>query len=367
MAKNVIEFSSDYNEGAHPRLMQRLVETNMLQTYGYGLDPYCDEAADIIRNLCGNKDLDVHMIVGGTLTNLTVIAASLRPHQGVISPTNGHIHVQETGSIEATGHKILTIPSVDGKITAAQIDEYCKDYWNNEGLVHVVQPKLVYITQPTEFGTLYKKAELQAIHDACKRNDLYLYVDGARLGYGMVAEGNDVDLPFLTECCDVFYIGGGKQGALFGEAVVIKNKAIAEDFRPILKQRGGLLSKGRLLGIQFSELLKDGLYFEIARHANEMAELIRSELKNLGYEFFVENTTNLLFPIFDDRTYEKLSEKYSFTYYKKLDNARSVIRIATSWGTQKHNVLELVNDLKAEQFAQYNKDRCKLKAEDLAA
>ncbi|MDR1908264.1 MAG: aminotransferase class I/II-fold pyridoxal phosphate-dependent enzyme [Holosporales bacterium] len=345
----MIEFSSDYNEGAHPRLIAKLVETNMVQTFGYGSDAYCDEAADIIRNLCGQKDLDVHFIVGGTLTNLISISACLRPHQGVISPTNGHIHVQETGSIEATGHKILTIPSKNGKITAAQIDEYCEEYLNNEGIVHLVQPKLVYITHPTELGTLYTRAEMLAISDVCKKRNLYLYVDGARLGYGLVAEGNDTDLKLITECCDIFYIGGGKQGALFGEAVVIKDKAIASDFRPIMKQRGGLLSKGRLLGIQFSELFKDDLYFEISRHANNMASLIRECLKKMGIEFFVENTTNLLFPILPDEMHDELSKQYSLTYYKRWDKTSSVIRIATSWATLEQNVMKFIRDL--EEYA----------------
>jgi threonine aldolase len=343
--KNRIEFSSDYNEGAHPRLIEKLVATNMVQTFGYGLDPYCEEAIDIIRNLCGKKDLDVHFIVGGTLTNLISICASLRPHQAVFSPENGHIHTMETGSVEATGHKILTIPSKEGKITAAQIDEAYEEYLNNEGRVHLAQPKLVYITHPTEYGTLYKKAELQAIANVCRKRGLFLFVDGARLGYGMAAESSDFDLKFLTECCDIFYIGGAKQGALFGEAVVIKNKNIAEDFRQIMKQRGALLSKGRLLGIQFSELFKDGLYFEISRHANKMADLIRQSLKRTGFEFFVENTTNLLFPIISDSIYEELSKTYSMTYFKRWDKTSSVIRIATSWGTIEKNVKAFISDI----------------------
>ncbi|MDR3285399.1 MAG: aminotransferase class I/II-fold pyridoxal phosphate-dependent enzyme [Holosporales bacterium] len=343
--KKKIEFSSDYNEGAHPRLLDKLIETNMVQTHGYGSDPYCEEAYEVIKKLCGNKDLDIHMIVGGTLTNLIVIKAALRPHQCVLSPSNGHIHVQETGSIEATGHKISILSGKDGKITASQIDEACNEYWNNEGIVHLTQPKLVYITHPTEFGTLYKKAELQAISDVCKKRNLYLYMDGARLGYGLAAKENDTDLKFITECCDVFYIGGNKQGALFGEAVVIRNKTIAEDFRPIMKQCGGLLAKGRLLGIQFTELLKDGLYLELSVHANKMAEIIRSSLKRIGIKFFVENTTNLLFPILPDSILEELSKDYSLTYYKRWDEKSSVIRIATSWATTEENANKLAADL----------------------
>ncbi|MDR0630976.1 MAG: aminotransferase class I/II-fold pyridoxal phosphate-dependent enzyme [Holosporales bacterium] len=345
--KNRIEFSSDYNEGAHPKLIEKLVETNMVQTFGYGLDPYCEEAANIIRELCGNKDVDVHFIVGGTLTNLISICACLRPHQAVVAPENGHIHTMETGSIEATGHKIITLPSKEGKITAEQIDEMYEEYRTSDANVHFAQPKMVYITHPTEFGTLYKKAELRAIADVCKKHGLYLFVDGARLGYGMVAEGSDFDLKFLTECCDIFYIGGGKQGALFGEAVVIKNKIIAEDFRPIIKQRGGLLSKGRLLGIQFSELFRDGLYFELARHANKMADVIRQCLKRVGMEFFAETPTNLLFPIMPDSLYQELSNTYSLTYVKRWDKTSSVIRIATSWATTEKNVKALVGDIES--------------------
>ncbi|MDR0625334.1 MAG: aminotransferase class I/II-fold pyridoxal phosphate-dependent enzyme [Holosporales bacterium] len=347
-----IEFSSDYNEGAHPRLIQKLVETNMAQTFGYGLDPYCDEAVEIIRDLCGNRDVDVHFVVGGTLTNLISVAACLRAHEGVISPTNGHIHILETGSIEATGHKILLIQGENGKITASQIDREYEEYCNSDARVHLVHPKLVYITHPTEYGTLYTKAELKAISDVCKKRGLYLFVDGARLGYGMTAKGSDFDIKFLTECCDIFYIGGAKQGALFGEAIVVKNKNIADGFRQLIKQRGGLMSKGRLLGMQFSELFRDGLYFDIAKHANEMADLIRTCLKNAGIRFFVENTTNLLFPIFPDDMFHKLSEKYSLTNFSRWNESSSVIRIATSWATTEQNVNALIHDIEeaAKQF-----------------
>ncbi|GHS91031.1 amino acid lyase [Alphaproteobacteria bacterium] len=341
----MIEFSSDYNEGAHPRIIKRLEETNMEQTFGYGMDPYCEKALALIRTMCGNDDLAVHLMVGGTMANLTVIAASLRPHQAVIAPTSGHINVQETGSIEATGHKILTVPEHNGKITAAQIDQVCRDYWENEGLVHLAKPKMVYITHPTEYGTLYTKPELLAIRRVCDERNLFLYVDGARLGYGLSVPDQDTDLPLIADCCDVFYIGAGKQGALFGEAVVIKNKAIAEDFRPILKQRGGLLSKGRLLGIQFLTLFEDGLYWELSKHANKMAERIRACLKRHNISFFVENKTNLLFPIFSDALLSTLQKTYSFTYWKKLGDNKNAIRICTSWATTEDNTQKLIADI----------------------
>jgi threonine aldolase len=344
---NKVGFSCDYHEGAHPRLLNKLIETNMVQTSGYGIDPYCEEAQDIIKGLCGNADLSVHFIVGGTLANLIVIAATLRTHQCVISPTTGHINVQETGATESTGHKILTIPETNGKIFAAQIDEVCQEYWQSSGNVHTAQPKLVYITHSTEFGTLYSRAEMQAIRDVCDKYRLYLYLDGARLGYGLTAEGNDIDLKFIAECCDVFYVGGGKQGALLGEAIVIRNKDIATDFRPIMKQHGGLLAKGRVLGIQFKELFCDGLFFDISVHANKMASMIRACLKRCNINFLIENTTNLLFPILPNSLFETLSVKYSFSYQKKWDSASSVVRIATSWATREEDVNKLIYDIEA--------------------
>ncbi|MDR1436379.1 MAG: aminotransferase class I/II-fold pyridoxal phosphate-dependent enzyme [Puniceicoccales bacterium] len=343
----MIEFSGDYSEGAHPRLLNRLVETNMEQTFGYGRDRYCAEAVKTIRKACQNDDVDVHMVVGGTLANTIAIAAALRPHQGVIAPVSAHINVQETGSIEAAGHKILTIPGENGKITAAQIDKVCEEYLENNGNVHVVQPKMVCLTHATEYGTIYGRKELQVISDVCRKRDLYLYIDGARIGYGVAAVDSDMDLPFIAKCCDVFCIGGSKQGAFFGEAVVVKNKYIADGFRQVMKQRGGLLAKGRLLGIQFHELLVDGLYFELSRHANKMAASIRGCLQANGIKFFVENTTNLLFPILPDNLYGELSKKYSLTYCGRHDDKSSIVRIATSWATTERNVQLLNSDISA--------------------
>ncbi|MDR0633277.1 MAG: low specificity L-threonine aldolase [Holosporales bacterium] len=341
----MIRFDSDYGEGAHPKILEKLNETNMVQTPGYGGDSYCEEAAQMIKGLCKRDDLDVHFLVGGTLTNLLSVTASLRYHQSVIAPTCGHIFVMETGAIEAAGHKIHTLPEKDGKITASQIDEVCEEYWSNSARVHFTQPKLVYITQSTEYGTLYKKAEIAAIAEVCRKRDLYLYIDGARLGYGMASEENDADLPFLAEHCDIFYIGGNKQGMLFGEAIIIKNREIAKDFRSLIKQRGGLLAKGRLLGIQFSTLLADNLYIQIAKHANSMADLIRQGLKKMKVKFFVENTTNLLFVVLPLTVLEELSKGYAFTYGKKINEKERVVRISTSWATKEENVQTFLRDM----------------------
>ena len=268
----MIRFECDYTEGAHPRILEALIRTNMEQTKGYSEDEHCENARKLIREKCGSADADVHFLVGGTQTNMTVIAAALRPHQGVICAQSGHINVHETGAVEATGHKVLALPSEDGKITADQIKTVCDEHDHDE---HMVQPGMVYISNPTENGTLYNKKELQAISEVCKEYGLPLFLDGARLGYGLAAQGNDITLPDLAQYCDVFYIGGTKVGALFGEAVVITREALKKDFRYFIKQKGGMLAKGRLLGIQFEELFRDDLYMEVSAHADRLAMKIR--------------------------------------------------------------------------------------------
>ena len=267
----MIRFNCDYSEGAHERILKKLAETNLEQTPGYGEDHYCAEAAGIIRSLCGREDAAVHFLVGGTQANLTVIASALRSHQGAVGAVTAHINVHETGSIEATGHKVLALPSEDGKITAEQVEELYQAHIRDESFEHTVQPKMVYISNPTERGTIYTRAEMENLYGVCRKYGLYLCVDGARLAYGLAAEGNDLDLKSLAASCDVFYIGGTKVGALFGEAVVILNDELKADFRYHIKQRGGMLAKGRLLGIQFGELLRDGLYFELGAHADRLA------------------------------------------------------------------------------------------------
>lgn len=341
----MILFNSDYTEGAHPRLMERLMETNLEQTVGYGEDAYCEEAREAIRRVCEAPNADVHFLVGGTQTNFTVISLALRSYQGVICADTGHINVHETGAVEATGHKVLALPGTDGKITAEQVKEAYALHWSDESREHIVQPKMVYISHPTELGTLYTKTELQALHDVCKECGLYLFLDGARLGYGLMAPGTDVTLPDIAALCDVFYIGGTKVGALFGEAVVICNPELKNDFRYGIKQHGGMLAKGRLLGVQFLELFKDGLYFEIAKHAIDMAMLLKNELTKKGYHFYMDSVTNQQFIIIDDKKLEEIRKKYGVTYQMRCDDTHSVIRLCTSWATREEDVKALLGDM----------------------
>lgn len=341
----MILFNSDYTEGAHPRLMERLMETNLEQTVGYGEDAYCEEAREAIRRVCEAPNADVHFLVGGTQTNFTVISLALRSYQGVICADTGHINVHETGAVEATGHKVLALPGTDGKITAEQVKEAYALHWSDESREHIVQPKMVYISHPTELGTLYTKTELQALHDVCKECGLYLFLDGARLGYGLMAPGTDVTLPDIAALCDVFYIGGTKVGALFGEAVVICNPELKNDFRYGIKQHGGMLAKGRLLGVQFLELFKDGLYFEIAKHAIDMAMLLKNELTKKGYHFYMDSVTNQQFIIIDDKKLEEIRKKYGVTYQMRCDDTHSVIRLCTSWATREGDVKALLEDM----------------------
>lgn len=341
----MILFNSDYTEGAHPRLMERLMETNLEQTVGYGEDAYCEEAREAIRRVCEAPNADVHFLVGGTQTNFTVISLALRSYQGVICADTGHINVHETGAVEATGHKVLALPGTDGKITAEQVKEAYALHWSDESREHIVQPKMVYISHPTELGTLYTKTELQALHDVCKECGLYLFLDGARLGYGLMAPGTDVTLPDIANLCDVFYIGGTKVGALFGEALVIRNPELKNDFRYGIKQHGGMLAKGRLLGVQFLELFKDGLYFEIAKHAIDMAMLLKNELTKKGYHFYMDSVTNQQFIIIDDKKLEEIRKKYGVTYQMRCDDTHSVIRLCTSWATREEDVKALLEDM----------------------
>lgn len=342
----LIYFNCDYTEGCHPNILKRLCETNMMQTVGYGEDEICDLARAKIRKTCGREDVDVHFLVGGTQTNATVIAAILRPHQGALSADTGHINVHETGAVEATGHKVLPLPSTpDGKITAEQVENAYLAHVNDASFEHMVQPKLVYISLPTENGGLYSKAELTALHDVCTRCGLYLFIDGARLGYGLTAPENDVTLADLCALSDVFYIGGTKVGALFGEAVVITNPALKTDFRYHIKQRGGMLAKGRLLGIQFDELFTDDLYFKISEKAVRQAKRIAKACEDAGCAFFAPSPTNQQFPIFPDTALEKLAEKYKYSYWARVDETHSAVRLCTSWATTDENVDALCKDI----------------------
>lgn len=342
----MIYFNNDYAEGCHEKVLEALIRTNMEQTPGYGEDAYCARAAEKIRKLCGREDLAVHFLVGGTQTNLTVIDAALRPHQGALCAVSGHIHVHETGAVEATGHKVLTLPSEDGKITAGQVEHAVQSHRSDGAFEHMVQPKLVYISHPTELGTLYSLAELEALSETCHKLGLYLFMDGARLGYGLAAKESDVTLTDIARLCDVFYIGGTKVGALFGEAVVIGNPALAEDFRYLIKQHGGMLAKGRLLGVQFDALMTDDLYVTIASHAVRLADKLRSCFAELGYPLLVGGITNQVFPILPDCVLEYLAEKYVFCEQERVDETHRAVRFCTSWATREEAVEAFCVDLK---------------------
>ncbi len=341
----MILFQCDYNEGAHPRIMQRLAETNDVQTVGYSEDEYCESARAVIRKKCGDESLAVHFLVGGTQANLTVIDAALRSHQGVLCADSGHINVHETGAVEACGHKVLGLPSADGKITAAQVENAYLSHVQDSSFEHMVQPKMVYISNPTELGTIYSKSELEALYATCQKNGLYLFMDGARLGYGLAAPDNDLSFADIAAYTDVFYIGGTKVGALFGEAVVIRNEALKQDFRYFIKQRGGMLAKGRLLGIQFEELLKDGLYEEISAHAIRLAEKLRGTFDEKGYSYLVPNRTNQIFVIMPDDVLEKIKDEIGYSYQQRVDEMHSAVRFCTSWATKEENVDYLIRRL----------------------
>ena len=341
----MILFHNDYSEGCHENVMTALVKTNMEQTPGYSEDTYCARAAEKIRKCCGREDLAVHFLVGGTQANLTVIAAGLRPHQGVLGADSAHVNVHETGAIEATGHKVLWLPSVNGKIEAKQVSDYMAAHWADPSFEHTVQPGMVYISSPTEWGTLYSKAELEALSRVCRENNLFLFLDGARMGYGLMARENDVTLADLADLCDVFYIGGTKVGALFGEAVVISNPTLARDFRYVMKQRGGMLAKGRLLGVQFDTLFEDDLYFKISSHADAMADKLCNTFSRLGYDFFMPPQTNQLFPILPAKVRQYLGQNYTFIEMDQIDADKRVCRFCTSWATKEENVDALCRDL----------------------
>ena len=343
----MIRFNCDYSEGAHPRVLELLAQTNLEQTAGYGEDPYCLRAAALIRKKCRRPDADVHFFVGGTQANLTVISAALRPHQGAIAADTGHISVHESGAVEATGHKVLALPGTDGKITAEQIQAVYDAHFGDATHEHMVQPKLVYLSCPTELGTLYTRSELTAIGGTCRKNGLILYLDGARLGYGLAAEGSDLDLPLLARLCDAFYIGGTKVGALFGEALVLTNPALKEDFRYILKQKGGMLAKGRLLGLQFLALLEDDLYFEIAARADRLAMRIHDACAEKGWEFLSSSRTNQQFPIVPDAALETLRKDFEFSCSGRIDASRSAVRFCTSWATREEDVDRLIEAIRA--------------------
>ena len=335
-------FDSDYMEGTHPAILQRLADTNMEKTPGYGRDHYCDSAKDKIRAACQCPDAAVHFLVGGTQTNAMVIKALLRTYEGVLAAETGHIYVHEAGAIEAGGHKILTLPHSWGKISAEAVAAYMDAFFKDETYAHMVQPGMVYISHPTEYGALYSKEELEKLHAVCKKYSLPLYLDGARLGYGLAAKNTDVSLETIAKACDVFYIGGTKVGALFGEAVVFTRPALAKNFFTIIKQQGALLAKGRLLGLQFDTLFSDGLYVNIANHAIDMAEKLVKAFVEKGYEFFYNSPTNQQFIILENQKMKQLAETVSFSFWEILDENHTAVRFATSWATLEEDIDRLI-------------------------
>lgn len=336
------QFQCDYNEGAHPRIMERLMETNFEQTVGYGEDHYCEAARAAVRKAVGREDVDVHFLVGGTQANATVISSILRPYQGVLCATTGHINVHETGAIEHGGHKVLALEAADGLLSAALIREAVEAHYAEDGPEHTVQPGMVYISFSSEVGTVYSLSQLREISAVCREYGLPLFIDGARMGYGLASEGCDVSLSDIAALADVFYLGGTKQGALFGEAVVIVNDALKKDFRYCIKQNGGMLAKGRLLGIQFQTLFEDGLYFLLSEHAVSQAMRIRDAFESKGFGFLVQSPSNQQFPILDNATMERLSSDFLFSFWQKVDDTHTAVRFCTSWATRPEAVDALI-------------------------
>lgn len=339
-------FCSDYMEGAHPSILNKLVETNLEKTSGYGTDPYCDSAKERIRMACDCPDAEVHFLVGGTQANATVIDAMLPIYQGVIAAETGHISGHEAGAIEASGHKVLTIPQTFGKIKPEDIRTYLETFYGDANHEHMVMPGMVYVSQPTEYGTLYSLKEMEAISEVCREYQIPLYVDGARMAYALACPNNDLTLPDLARLCDVFYIGGTKCGAFFGEAVVIPKKGLIPHFFTIIKQHGALMAKGRIIGIQFDELFKEDLYLHIGDTAITYAQDLQEYLKEEGYQLFFESPSNQIFCVLENEEMKELSEKVEYGFWEKYDENHSVVRFATSWATSKEDVEKLKELLK---------------------
>ena len=337
----MLHFCNDYSEGAHPRVMRALSDSNLEATSGYGCDEYCAAAAEALKTRFACPDADVHFLVGGTQTNLVACAAFLRPWEAVIAADSGHVAVHETGAIEATGHKVYVVPGDNGKLTAEAVREAVMAHRTGTE-EHMVLPKLVYVSDSTEFGTIYTRAEIEALRAVCDELGLWLYLDGARIGAALTAEGNDVMPEDFARLCDAFYFGGTKNALLFGEALVIVSDALKPFVRNVIKQRGGMLAKGRLLGVQFGALLQDDLWLETARHANAMAQTLADGLRKLGVPFFMDSPTNQIFPVFPDAVVEKLRREVVFEFWAKPDAAHTAIRFVCSWATQPGQVETLL-------------------------
>ncbi len=335
-------FVSDYMEGAHPAILQKLIETNMMKTPGYGVDPVTEAARDKVRKACDCMEAEVFFISGGTQTNETVITSVLKPYQGVIAAETGHIAGHEAGAIEHGGHKVLPVPHYLGKLKASDVEKLVKGYQDDENHDHLLMPGMVYISQPTEYGTLYTKEELTELSEVCRRYDLPLYMDGARLAYGLAAVSNDLTLPDYAKLCDIFYIGGTKCGALLGEAVVIPKKGLIPHFFTIIKQHGALLAKGRVLGLQFDVLFTDDLYMNVGKKAVEQAGRIQEALTKAGYKLRFVSPTNQVFAILDNASKARFDEKVDLGFWEKLDDEHTVMRFCTSWATTDDDVDELI-------------------------
>ena len=338
----MLSFANDYQEGAHEKILQRLIETNLEPVSGYGTDPYCELAKEKIRRACECPEADIWFLTGGTQTNQVVIDAMLAPYEGVVAAETAHVAAHEAGAIEYSGHKVLTIPQHEGKILAEELETFLRKFWDDENHEHMVFPGMVYISHPTEYGTLYTKNELENLSAICEAYQIPLYMDGARLGYGLMSSNTDVTLSVIARCCDAFYIGGTKVGALCGEAVVFPKNNTPKHFLTRIKQHGALLAKGRLLGIQFDTLFTDDLYFVLSRHAIDMAEHLKEGLLEKGISFYLESPTNQQFLLLTDEQIERLKHEVSFSFWEKPDEDHTIIRLATSWATTKEQVDELI-------------------------
>jgi threonine aldolase len=337
----MLSFESDYTEGAHEKILEKLLETNREKLSGYGKDIYCQNAKEKIKSLCHCKHAEVAFLVGGTQTNATVIDALLHSCEGVIAPSTGHISLHEAGAIEASGHKVLEIPEHHGKIKSNELRDFLQNFWCEQNKEHMVYPGMVYLSHPTEYGTLYTAKELQEIAALCRQYKIPLYLDGARLGYALAAQNTDVTLPLLASLCDVFYIGGTKVGALCGEAIVFPKNNMPKQFMNIVKQHGALLAKGRLLGIQFDCLFTDNLYFEISAHGNHMAKKLKEIFQKYHFSFYIESPTNQQFIILNNHQIEKLKNHVAFSFWERLNEQETVVRFATSWATEEEDIQAL--------------------------
>lgn len=335
-------FKNDYSEGAHPRILNALIESNLVQDDGYGEDQFSQKAVELLKERMGRPDVDIHLLSGGTQTNLIAISAFLRPHEAAMAASTGHILGHETGAIEATGHKVLSIETENGKLTPSDVQAVLDGHPDE----HMVKPKLVYISNSTEIGSIYNRSELVQLSDFCKKNHLILYMDGARLGSALCSTENDLQLSDLPTLVDAFYIGGTKNGAFIGEALVICKDSLKEDFRYHMKQKGALLAKGRLLGTQFLELFRDNLFFDLAAHANKMATILRDEISKANIPFLTHSPSNQIFPILPNALITELEKHYGFHIWEKVDTDHSAIRLVTSWATKEEEVTAFLEDLK---------------------